>query len=215
MNGTLTLGWILTAAVLLSAVSCAASGLEYRGRLEMSGRIENDLWLKMLTEVRSRNSLLTHNESHFSVGIEWVSNRWFAVGSHYRHVTKQRCGIWTVEHRPYFDVTVKGNYHGMSTSNRNRLEYRMQEGRSDFRYRLRLMLTAPEILLPGFRPCFSAELSYAFQAGEADKTRLTAGFDLRAVGSIRLGVNYVLDSVKTSSRWQDLNAITVALKYRP
>jgi len=35
------------------------------------------------------------------------------------------------------------------------------------------------------------------------------------LGSVRLGVNYVLDSVKRAAYWQDLNALTVALKYKP
>ena len=215
MNRTFKIAWLFTGALLLTAACSAASDWEYRGRLEMSGPMEHDLNLKMFTEVRSRNDLHTHNESHFSLGLEWAACKWLAVGPHYRHVTAQKGGAWTVEHRPYFDATLRGNYLGMPVSSRNRLEYRMLEGREAYRYRLRLMLKAPGALLPGLTPYCSAEAFYAFDAGEVNKTRLIAGFDLRLPGSMRLGVNYVLDSLKRSSYWQDLNAFTVALKYKP
>jgi len=210
----------MTAVMMLMlavvGVGCAeAAGWEYRGRVEMAGPVEKNLNLLVMTEIRSRNDLHTHNESHFSMGLEWKVNKWLALGPHYRHVTSEKVGVWRVEHRPYFDATLSWMSLGMSISNRNRLEYRMIEGYEAFRYRTRLTLKLPAAVLPGFQPYCSGEVFYAFDAGEINKTRLIAGFDLRVLGSVRLGVNYVLDSVKRAAYWQDLNALTVALKYKP
>ena len=181
----------------------------------MTGPVEPGLSLKMFTEVRSRNDLHTHNESHFSMGLEWKVNDWLTAGPHYRHVTTLKNGAWRVEHRPYVDVTLRHKPKGMSVSNRNRLELRMVEGRETFRYRFRLMLKVPGAGRHALEPSCSGEIFYDFGAGRVNKTRLMAGLDLRLLASIRIGLTFVLDSVKSKAHWSDLSALALALKYRP
>ena len=215
MKRTLLFAGIVIAALTAGIGISAAGDWEYRGRLDMVGPVEKNLSLRVLTEVRSKNDLHTHNESHFDIGLDYRVLPWLAVGPYYRHVTEEKSGAWRVEHRPHLDASLRWRSLGLSFTNRNRLEYRMIEDNEAFRYRARLEFKTPAIMSGRGRPYFSGEMFYAFDVGEMNKTRLIAGLDVRVFGSISLGVNYVLDSVKRTTHWQDTNALTLVLKYRP
>jgi hypothetical protein len=206
---------IVIVASIVTAGRCGAGQSEYRGRMEMVGPLERNVSLKLLTEVRSRNDLHTHNESHFDIGLEWKLRQWLAVGPCYRHVTEEKSGVWRVEQRPHLDVTLGWRSGWVSLYNRNRLEYRMMEGRQAFRFRQRLMLRVSSKSLPGIQPHVSEESFYDLDTGKINKNRFTAGVDVKVLSSVRLGADYVLDSTRAAGHWRDLNAITIAIKYRP
>jgi len=205
---------IVGTIVVLCAGAAGAALTEYRGRLEVLAPVEKDLNLTVLTEVRSKNDLHTHNESHFDLGLDYTPTRWLAVGPGYRHVTEQVKDIWRVEHRPNLDVTFCWNLWGLGFSNRNRLEYRMLETREFLRYRFRIQAKMQPAGFRWLQVQLSDEPFYDFSAGEVNKNRFTAGFDVRVLSTIRLGFNYVVDSTKAGDKWVDLNAPTAVFKYR-
>jgi hypothetical protein len=205
---------MLIVFVIVSAGPGAAGNWEYRGRMDMAGPIVEDISVRALTEVRSRNDLHTHNESHFDIGLEWEAHTWLAVGPYYRHVTEQKNNAWTVEHRLHLDVTFKWNFLGLSLSNRNRVEYRMMDGNETFRYRTRLMMKLGGRALPAIQPFISEEPYYDSAAGYVNKNRMTAGLDVKLLETISLGGYYVLDSVKSAGLWRNINALTIVVNYR-
>ncbi|MGD9141858.1 MAG: DUF2490 domain-containing protein [bacterium] len=215
MSRTALLCMVIAILAAAGAPGKAAGGWEYRGRVEMSGPVERDLSLKLMTEVRSRNDLATHNESHFDMGLEYNVRDWLSVGPYYRHVTASKNGEWTVEHRPHADATLAWRSLGLEFNNRNRLEYRMLEGAEFFRLRLRLMLSAAPGAVPGVKVYVSDEPFYDFRAGAFNKNRFIAGIDVKLLKTIKLGVNYVLDSTGSTGHWEDLNALALVLKYKP
>ena len=206
---------IMVVAVTALAACSSAGEWEYRGRVEMVGPVENDVDLRILTEVRSRNDLHTHNESHFDIGLEWKLSDWLSVGPYYRHVTEEKSEVWRVEHRPHLDATFRWGAGPLGLSNRNRLEYRMMGGDESFRFRTRIMLKVSTGRLPGIQPYVSEEPYYDLKVGELNKNRFTAGLDVKVLSSIRIGVNYIVDSTRRTGHWEDINALTLVLKYRP
>jgi hypothetical protein len=206
---------LIGAAAFLCAGTTGAVVTEYRGRLEVLAPVERGLNLTVLTEVRSKNDLHTHNESHFQIGVDYAPTRWMTLGPGYRHVTEQVKDVWRVEHRPIFDMTFSWNLWGLGLSNRNRLEYRMLKTREFFRYRVRLQIRTQPARIKWLQVYFSDEPFYDFSAGEFNKNRFLAGFDVRVLGTIRLGFNYVVDSTKAGDKWLEVNAPTAVLKYRP
>ena len=215
MNRIPLLCMIFVFSIAAGAPREAAGSTEYRGRLEMSGPVERDLSLKLQTELRSRGNLRTHNESYVDMGLEYEIRDWLSVGSYYRHISTLKNEEWSVEHRPHADVTLSWDLFGLSLSNRNRLEYRMLESAKIFRLRPRLMLAVSPAALPGIKIYISDEPFYDFDAGAFNKNRLTAGFDIKLLKTIKIGVNYVLDSTSRTGYWEDLNALALILKYRP
>jgi hypothetical protein len=206
---------LLAGVVLILSAGAAGAATEYRGRLEVMGPVEKDLNLNVLTEVRSKDDLHTHNESHFDIGLDYMITPWLAITPRYRHVTEHVKDAWRVEHRPNLDMTLSWNLWGLGMSNRHRLEYRMLEAREFFRYRFRLQAKAQPAGLRWLQVYVSDEPFYDFSAGEINKNRFTAGIDVRVLGTIRLGFNYVIDSTRPGDGWADLNAPTAVLKYRP
>jgi hypothetical protein len=206
---------IVSAAVLLWAGAAGAARTEYRARLEFSGPVDEAVNLSVLTEMRSRDNLYTHNEGDFEIGLAYTPVAGLTFGPAYRHVTEQVKDVWRVEHRPELDVTLSHSLMGVELSNRNRIEYRMLDTREFFRYRFRLQAKARPAGLRWLQVYVSEEPFYDFSAGEINKNRFTAGFDIRLLGTLRLGFNYVVDSTKTVAKWSDLNAPTVVLKYKP
>lgn len=215
MNRIVLLGMILVFSVAAGAPREAAGSHEYRGSVDMSGPVEKGLNLKLMTELRSRGNLSTHNESYVDMGLEYEIRDWLSVGPYYRHVSTLKNGEWSVEHRPHADMTLSYDLFGLSLSNRNRLEYRMLESAKIFRLRPRLMLAASPAAMPGLKIYISDEPFYDFDAGAFNKNRFTAGVDIRLLKTIKLGVNYVLDSIRRTGYWKDVNALALVLKYRP
>lgn len=208
---------ILTLSMLLQLVASTTltAGTEYRARLEVLGPVEESLDLRVLTELRSRNDLHTHNQAHSEIGLDYRLSEWLVLGPGYRHITEQKYELWRVEHRPRFDATLTWSLWELQFSNRNRLEYRMLEDREFFRYRCRVEVKAQPAGLGWLQVYASEEPFYDFDAGLINKNRLTAGFDVRVMGTIKLGFNYVVDSTKAKSGWNAVNAPTAVLKYRP
>jgi hypothetical protein len=124
-------------------------------------------------------------------------------------------GAWVAEHRPHLNVTLKWSAMGMRLSDRNRVEYRMIESARQVRYRNRLMLALPAFASLRLVPHVSTEPYYDFDAGEVNKNRLIAGFDMKLWGPASLKLEYVLDSIKGSDRWHEVNSLLMALKYKP
>jgi hypothetical protein len=213
---TLIIVLVIVAALLLpgSAVSVAGEW-EYRARMEFTGPLEDHLAIRMTSEVRTGSGLKTHRESHFDLGLEWAVPQWLGIAPYYRNVTQKKGSAWVVEHRPHLNLTFRWSALGMRFGDRSRLEYRMIESANKMRYRNRLMLSFRPGWIPRLSPHLSSEPYYDFDAGEINKNRLIAGFDLKLRGPASLKIEYVLDSVKRPDRWHEVNSLLVALKYKP
>ena len=206
--GSVFLGPLVPGALL-------AGEWEYRARMEFTGPVEEHLAIRMMSEVRSESGFHSHKESHFDLGLEWGPREWLGIAPYYRNVTLKKGSVWVVEHRPHLNLTLKWSALGMRFSDRSRVEYRMIESTRRVRYRNRLMAALPPVLFSRLSPHVSTEPYYDFDAGQLNKNRLIAGFDLRLRGPASVKIEYVLDSVKQADRWHDVNSVLVALKYRP
>ena len=202
------------AALVFCAGTARAAVTEYRGRFDVQAPVEKNLNLSILTEMRSLNNLHTHNESHFDVGLDYKPNKWLSLRPAYRHVTEESKSVWRVEHRPSFDMTFSWSLWALRLSNRNRLEYRMLEASEFFRYRFRLQAGAQPAEAKWLAAYISEEPFYDFSAGEINKNRVTVGFDVKVLGTIRLGFNYVVDNKKSGDTWTAVHAPTLVVKYR-
>jgi hypothetical protein len=206
--------FLTAVAVGILSVPGNAAETEYRGRLDLQAPIQNNLNLKMLSEMRSRNDLQTLSESHFEAFLDRNFAGWLALAPGYRHVTEKARGAWRVEHRPEFDATLSWSIRALRMSNRNRLEYRMFEAKKYFRYRFRIQVATRPAPVSWMSAHLSEEPFYDFSAGMFSKNRATAGIEVRVFETIRLNIDYVLDSTKSNDSWTALHAPTLVIKYR-
>jgi hypothetical protein len=97
------------------------------------------------TEFKFDDDMSNHYYSHADAGIDGRLAKWFSLGINYRYIDEDSSSGWLTEHRPYVTGTFLWDWGKMRLSNRNRLEYRDREGRSNtWRYRNRTQAILPQ-----------------------------------------------------------------------
>lgn len=120
------------------------------------------------------------------------------------------------EHRLRFDVNLEKKWSTFSIRDRNRIEYRVRNSRSDSaRYRNRIQLRIP-VKTKGkeiFVPFVATEPFYDFQAKQWTRNEFSAGVSRRLSSSASSDFYYLLQSNRGDA-FKTVNIIGVSLKFK-
>lgn len=120
------------------------------------------------------------------------------------------------EHRVRFDVHIGNKWRRFSLRDRNRVEYRSRNSRSDsVRYRNRLTLSIPVLRNKKeiFTPFVSNEVYYDFSEKKFTTNEITAGISRKITKNITTDIFYLRRDFR-SSNFKYWNGIGVNLKIR-
>lgn len=189
-----------------------AEDWEYWSQYEVGGSINNNLCFKIKPELRFNNDLSNYYR-HFETGLDLKSYKSFALGLYYRIIYVEKNENWKVEHRPHINAELKWKTKGCSFSDRNRLEYRIEEKKESFRYRNRFMVQFPVFLKLKIQAYLALEPFYDFRANEINKNRAYAGFNCKVVGNFNAGIFYIIEGNLKEDDWENVNILGTTLKH--
>jgi hypothetical protein len=168
---------------------------------------------KIAAEFKFDDDMSNHYYSHVDAGVSNRLREWFSYGINYRYIDEDSGSGWKTEHRPYGTGTFYWKWGNVSLADRNRLEYRDREAKSNtWRYRNRTMLKPPQ-KWTGFQiqPYFSGELFYQFNESSWNQYRLAAGLASRLMNLLKLNIYYMLKSSKSNDDWTNTNILGLNL----
>jgi hypothetical protein len=179
------LALVLLSVLLLSKASLADDGSDSQIWLEQTvgTDLTESLTLNLDQSLRYGDSLSKMNVYQLSAGLQYHKLSWIEHGG-YMVFRQDRSGEENVdEWRPTYDLSLKWDWGGARWINRNRLEYRMLDGRSNrFRYRDRLMVMLPfEMTKYSLKPYVAGEWFTYFDSDTIfDSSRLRGMIGIRS-----------------------------------
>ena len=200
----LALAALICTLGIAPAGASAAEG-EYRGYLDMSAQVR-PVKLRLALESRSQGRVDELRYRSIAAGGDLSLGANLMLGGYYSRIETRGGEAWSVEHRPYVDVTLRTRWSGMEASDRSRAELRVREGESSWRYRNRGRLSFPigTTSLSGF---VDGEVFVTLREAEISATRVTAGLDARVGKAVKLGVAYIYETRLKGEIWSSVHAI--------
>lgn len=182
-----------------------------------SGKESDKLSLVFLGTLRLGQNRLFPVDARIGAGIDYKINKYFSFSPtyYYRRAEAVR-GRKEYEHRIRFDLTVSEKWKRFSIKDRNRIEYRIRNSRSDsVRYRNKFTLTIP-IKRDGkeiFAPFIADEIYYDFQAKEFSTNEISIGISKKFNDNFSADFFYVRRDFRNQTL-RFLNGAGVNLKFR-
>ncbi len=186
-------------------------------RKDSNGKSFDRLSLLMITSLRLGQNRLAAIDERIGGGFDLALNKHFSVSPTYLFIASQPArGRREFEHRMRFDVTYNHKFKNFAIKNRNRVEYRVRNSRSDsVRYRNKLTLSVP-INRNGaelFTPFISNEPYYDFSAGEWSRNDLSPGIAKKFTDKLS-GEFFYTWRKNRSGRPGDVHAVGFNLKVK-
>jgi hypothetical protein len=181
------------------------------------GKVSDRLSLLLIGSLRLGQNRLAPADERIGGGFDLVLNRSFSFSPTYIYVAAQPArGRKEFEHRLRFDLTYQHKFKRFSIKDRNRLEYRIRNSRSDStRYRNKFTLSIP-VLSNGkelFAPFIADEAYYDITAHEWSRNDLSPGIAKKFTDKLS-GEFFYLWRHNRSGRPRDVHALGFNLKVR-
>ena len=204
-------------AAFCVSVSAAASDFQYWNTNTAQWRIKKDWRLSAEQELRftDKASRLSYEHTDLSLTYSGMAG-WFDLDAGYRHIYQKDKGKWKYECRPSLSGTFKTDLFGLDIRNRNKLEYRIREGKNDnWRYRNRTTVKLPvKIDKFEFKPYVADEIYLDLSdLARMKRNRFYSGIEFKILEPLVLDVYYLLESDKGRKKWIDTNVLGTKLKF--
>ena len=195
-------------ALVISQPAFAGNDWEWRHTTTIKAPLSEDLSINVNNMEWFKNDASEHYYHHVEVGIDWKVDG-IIWGFYLREKeSESSSGVWSWEHRPHLNATFKWNMGDIKLSDRSRLEYRIFAGDNKWRYRNFLKAVLP-VKWTEYKitPYIGDEVFYDFDVDELNMNRLHLGISAKLTDSIKAGVKYTFESVKSGDNWTDKNII--------
>jgi len=178
-------------------------------------KINNDAKVAIEEEFRWGNNASELFYQHYDVGLFYNLKKYLNVGAGYRHVLDLKNGKFLTGNEPYMTTTLLWDLLGTKFDDRNRLEYRHFDYKTDsWRYRNKIMAKLPwKFTRMEIQPYLADEVFVGFGAiNEFNQNRFSSGIAMNLTKNIKAEIYYMLQSTKTSDEWVDANVLGTKIK---
>lgn len=147
-------------------------------------------------------------------GLSFKINKHLDVATQYRFNNTQKINnSWIKEQRFELQPTVKWKLGGLKFSDRNRIAYRIIDGKEKWRYRNRIKFEkAIKIKNKEISPFISNEFFYDFNQNKYNQNRFSVGFSKKISNNTGFDIYYMYRSDKKGEDWPGANIIGTAFK---
>jgi hypothetical protein len=142
---------------------------------------------------------------------------WLDLGMNYWHqYTQAKDGSWVEEKKPHLNGTFKGELGKCKIKDRNRLEYRIFQGRDEvWRYRNRLTVEGPfSFTAYRIKPYIADEVFIDLEEHDFNRNRIYGGFTFQPLKTATLDLFYMLQSDEKDGAWQKTNVMGSSVKVK-
>ena len=183
------------ASLITVGISVSRAADEFQIWLDtaISGNLTDHTTLKVNEQLKFKDNAGDFALYHTDVGVTRSTKGPWKAGLNLRQEYEKKNGEWLEETRLHGHVTYGWKWNNISLSNRNRLELRLRDGRSDIvRYRNKLTATFPVTLgNTGLKPYWSEELFIDSDEAELNRSRMTVGLKTKLKDRYSVGTYYM------------------------
>ena len=151
---------------------------------------------------------------HYDAGLLYSLTDNLDVSANYRQIYELKKGDFEPEYRPHINATVKWGIPAIKFEDRNRFEYRFFNDKpSSVHYRNQLTVKFPlEVKNMKFEPYVADEIFASMDPVALTRNRMYIGLTFDLTKNIKPKIYYLLQSTKSSGRWNDANVLGLSLK---
>ncbi|HIL99332.1 MAG TPA: DUF2490 domain-containing protein [Pseudomonadales bacterium] len=164
-------GTLFIVAFLMVGTYAHAEEPDLRASGELAHSYAEGATINLAHEHRLRLKSLKLHETFTDIGTYYQLTEDLTIGGVYRVSFSADGGQWNLERRPYIDVIGKLDVFSLGVTLRPRVEYRVNSGDANFRYRLEAGATFKEVL---FQPFVADEVFFASDGG-FEENRVSVG----------------------------------------
>jgi len=178
-------------------------------------KINKDSKIVLEEEFRWADNAHEFYYHHYDVGFFYNLKEYFNIGGGYRHVYELKKGKFKLENEPYVTATLLWGLSGLKFEDRNRIEYRHFDYRSDlWRYRNKFAIKLPwKFTKMEIQPYLSDEIFISFGGiSEFNQNRFSCGLGMNLTKNIKAEIYYMLQSTKSLRNWLDANVLGTKIK---
>ena len=209
----LTTGFFL-AIFLCNCYASAEENFQYWNTESVSWKASKDWKVSLGEEFRFGNNASTLYYQYSDLGVTYYGlAKWLDMGVNYRQIFNIKKNRWKYENRPHINSTVKFDLFGLNFSDRNRIEYRNKEDKSDsWRYRNKFTIKSPKFTKFEVQPYVANEIFYDFNIKALNRNRLCGGFSCKLSDFLKAEIYYLWESTEKSEKWNDIHVLGTKLK---
>ena len=190
----------------------ADSDWEFWNHYKTNLNLKNNVAISMAPEFRFKESLNNYY-NHIDIGLDWKISEWISVNASYRHIFKKQNNRWDQVYCPHINVKFIRGLNKYNLSNRSRIELRIINKDSSFRFRNKTTVRLPKLILLHIRPNLAEEIFYDFQTDRINKNRIYAGVEFPLGKKLGGVIYYILESSRKENYWQKINILKLDIKY--
>ena len=150
---------------------------------------------------------------NISTCLEFSCKDWLDLGVGYQYEKEDDgAGNWEYESKPEVRAIFGWAAGKIKFKDRNRLEYKISEGSSKYRYRNRLKASFPLISEnTGITCSLYNEFFYDFSANDYNQNRAGFNFSREFSKHLELVLGYMSISEKSGGNWSSINVLTTEI----
>ncbi|MDD5634176.1 MAG: DUF2490 domain-containing protein [Candidatus Omnitrophica bacterium] len=165
-------------------------------------------------EFRFGNNVTDFFYQHYDVGFVYSVANNLDLGLNYRQIYEKERGKFRPENRPYANATMKYEFWGFNVEDRNRVEYRHFDYKSDsWRYRNRITIKFPwKFSKFAMRPYLSDDVTTVLNNGTISRNRAYFGFEFSLFRNMKGDIYYMLQNNRSADGWICANVVGTKIK---
>lgn len=196
--------------VFTGSFAVADESWEYFSQYKVSLKTGKKTAVVLKPELRFEDNMSHFYYQHAELGLDYKLNPRITLGIYYRPIKKLSGEKWQREDRPHLNVSLKWEKLDMS----NRLEYRIKESDTYFKYRNRVRFNFPEVTFFQIKPYIADEIFYDFEESSLNKNRIYFGANINVSQKIKGGLFYIYESSLDGGSRQGVNIAGTSVGYK-
>ena len=143
------------------------------------------------------------------LGFSYKLSKSVTIKSYYAYKIKKDKTSWRAGNLLYLDPILKFNFQDIDLSNRFRWEYEFDKKELVYRNRLKL----EKKFYRSIKPFIQEEIFYSFVDRQFKENRFSVGCSMKVLNWANFSGEYMLNSKKLNSSWQDVNVLVTQLSF--
>jgi len=160
-------------------------------------------------QFKFKNNFKEYYYSKTYIGLFYKLNKFIEIRGYYAYKTKKDKTGWKETNLLYLDPILKFSLQNMDFSNRIRWEYDLDEKELVYRNRLKIKTS----LYKSITPFIQEETFYSFLSGQLKENRFSVGLSVKVLSNTGFSGEYMLNSKKVNSCWQNANVLVTSLSF--
>ncbi|MCJ7508903.1 MAG: DUF2490 domain-containing protein [candidate division Zixibacteria bacterium] len=187
----------------------ASQDWEYWSKYSLEVALGKKAGFYLEPEFKFKHNFKEYYYSKTYLGLSYKPNKLIEVRGYYAYKTKKDKTDWKEADLLYLDPILKFDLQHINFNNRFRLEYDLDKKELVYQNRLKIKKSFYDTITPFIQE----EIFYSFSSGQCIENRFSVGLSVTVLKDVGFSGEYMLNSKKVSSFWQNSNVLVTTLSF--